>query len=93
MQGKPSKLETAQQHFHRDDERIPLQVEPHSSVKCFVRCLMLYTCVCRSLSEGKEMLQPLTRKYMRCSAKVTIFHLKKFLARKLQVPATYEVGA
>jgi len=29
---------------------------------------------------------------MRCSDKVTIFHLKKFLARKLQVPATYEVS-
>lgn len=74
MHGKPSTVETAQQHFHRDDERIPLKVEPHSS-----------------LSEGKDMLQPLRRKYMRCSSKVTIFHLKKFLARKLQVPATYEL--
>jgi len=26
---KPVKVERAQDHFHRDDEKIPLQVEPH----------------------------------------------------------------
>ncbi|XP_065919329.1 polycomb group RING finger protein 3-like [Dysidea avara] len=71
---KPVKVERAQEHFHRDDEKIQLQVEPHGS-----------------LDEGKELLQPLMRKYMRCSAKVTIYHLKKFLARKLEVPPTHEL--
>ena len=46
---------------------------------------------CSSLDEGKELLQPLIRKYMRCSTRVTIYHLKKFLARKLEVPPTHEV--
>lgn len=94
MHGKPSTVETAQQHFHRDDERIPLKVEPHSWARCLLETchIYIYTYICRSLSEGKDMLQPLRRKYMRCSSKVTIFHLKKFLARKLQVPATYEVS-
>ena len=37
-------------------------------------------------------LQELSRKYMRCSSRVTVHHLKRFLLQKLGVPPHYDVS-
>ncbi|XP_064390903.1 polycomb group RING finger protein 1-like [Halichondria panicea] len=39
----------------------------------------------------KDMLQDLSRKFMRCSSRVTVYHLKRFLLQKLCVPALYDL--
>ena len=36
--------------------------------------------------------QDLSRKYMRCSSRVTVYHLKRFLLQKLCIPALYDVS-
>lgn len=43
-----------------------------------------------SVSEDIK-LQELSRKYIRCSSRVTVFHLKKFLLGKLAVPPLYDL--
>ncbi|KAL5481327.1 hypothetical protein EMCRGX_G021464 [Ephydatia muelleri] len=45
----------------------------------------------RSVAEEAVQLQELTRKYMRCSSRVTVHHLKRFLLQKLGVPPHYDL--
>lgn len=71
-----SGAEFSHTHFSRDDDLLSLQIDPHSSVE---------------ESSGKELLQELFRKYMRCSSRVTVYHLKRFLLQKLCVPALYDL--
>ena len=57
---------------------VKLQVtSSHSAVMCVTCC--------------GAALQELSRKYMRCSSRVTVYHLKRFLLQKLSVPPLYDV--
>ncbi|XP_019851698.1 PREDICTED: polycomb group RING finger protein 1-like [Amphimedon queenslandica] len=44
-----------------------------------------------SNSQYELNLQDLSRKYYRCSSRVTVFHLKKFILGKIVVPPLYDI--
>lgn len=43
-----------------------------------------------SITEN-DKVQDISRKFMRCSSRVTVYHLKRFLLQKLCVPALYDL--
>ncbi|XP_077992491.1 polycomb group RING finger protein 1-like [Glandiceps talaboti] len=72
------KLDPTESHFYRNDEQVSMCLERHSSLIV-------------DDNEGKAYLKPLQRKYLRCSVRTCVSHIKKLLVKKLAIPKRLEV--
>ncbi|XP_070540085.1 polycomb group RING finger protein 1-like [Ptychodera flava] len=72
------KLDPTESHFYRNDEQVSMCLERHSSLIV-------------DDNEGKAYLKPLQRKYLRCSVRTCISHIRKLLVKKLAIPKRLEV--
>lgn len=72
----PKKLFASSEiHFPSYDEKLSLQVKPHSSLSNYTDANLL----------------PVKRNHIRCSIRTLIYHLKRFLHCRVKVPHAYEL--
>ncbi|XP_006826060.1 polycomb group RING finger protein 1-like [Saccoglossus kowalevskii] len=72
------RLDPTASHFYRNDEQLSMCLERHSSLIV-------------DDHEGKSYLKPLHRKYLRCSVRTCVSHIRKLLVKKLAIPKRLEV--
>eukprot|EP00058_Branchiostoma_floridae_P018212 XP_002603701.1 hypothetical protein BRAFLDRAFT_126892 [Branchiostoma floridae] len=75
-------VDNSKNHYYRHDEQVSMCLERHS------------TCVVSESEDEDEIrtyMKPLQHKFIRCSVRAAVVHIKKLIVKKLAVPRRLEV--
>lgn len=73
---------------HDDDEGAEQDEDYHRSDPQIAICL---DCLRNNVQTGENAVSDLMKKFIRCSSRVTVGTIKKFLSLKLKLPSSYEL--
>ena len=68
---------------------VQVSISQSSLCCCVCLCVCVQVSICLECNSSK--LRGLKRKWIRCSAQATVLHLKKFIAKKLNLTSFNEV--